>query len=833
MSLGRCIPDMVKRGEIDAARGKRMAELFAELETYYRQSMGPDAAAAEASEATLRQLAAEARLKKRQTLLQVNRQREALKDLDRYSGGMSWAAIRALLDRDSNAPYANVVKRAEQIVFQSHATMRDFIQRHRRDFAGKPRDPDGMRNVVREMHGQASGDEVARSMAKWIGETIENLRQRFNAAGGNIGKLDHWFPHRWSPLLVRGVDRDTFVGVLMPELDRARIIDRRTGVAMADDALRTMLGEVYETIRTDGLTGDPSAALTGPGKLANQRAEHRVLHFRDADAWLRVNDRFGAERNPFNALIGHIDGMAQDIAMMERLGPNPDATMRYLMDAVAKKRAGEADPRALLKIGGGRGYTEKMYRYLKGEGRTLVQPESLLYGPPMWVTRAVEGGKNLTTATKLGSAAVSALTDLGTQRMAAKLNGLPQADILSGYLKQLNPASSADRELAIELELGMRDAAHSLSSLMRWGIETDRAGWTAVLADDALRLSGLNKLTEAGQRAFGMTALRELARQRSNEWGALPRAFREGLERYGIDATDWPTIRNAPTLDRGGASYVSARAIRERGVVGADKVAAKVMDYVLGETASAVQESSLTTRVALAAGDRGSWTNLVFGTGMQFKAFGIGLMIEQGRRATALGPKKGALYGVDLFIGATLLGAAVIQLKEIGKGKDPRPMDIPTFWGQASLQGGALSIAGDALAWMAGTYEGDKVAGYGDFLAGPLGSTVVDAQRTVQMGLPGKERQDGTRRDANPAGAAIYFARRNTPFLSSGWYTRAAWDRLVMDRLAQEYDPSFAARQAREAQRDEKNRQGRWMTVDGVERAPDWANALGNGATVQ
>lgn len=825
MSLGRCIPEMVKRGEIDAPRAKRMKELFDELEAYYAQSMGPDAAAAEASEATLKQLASEARLKKRQTLLQINRQREALRDLDRYSGGASFAAVRGLLDRDTNAPYANVVKRTEQIVFQAHADLRDFIQRHRRDFFGQPKDPETLRNVVREMHGQSTGDGSAKAAAGAIGDVAEKLRQRFNAAGGNIGKLDHWYPHSWSPLLVRKVSQDDFVAAMMPELDRARILDARTGAPMADKALRTMLEGIYETIRTDGLTGDPSAALRGPGKLANQRAEHRVLHFKDADAWLRVNDRFGAERNPFNAIIGHIDGMARDIAMMERLGPNPDATMRYLLDAVAKKRAGEAEPRALLKIGGGRTYTEKMYRFLKGEGRQLVEPDSLLYGPPMWVTRAVEGGKNLTTATKLGSATISAGTDLVTQRRAARLNGLPQTAILEQYLRQLNPASAADRELAAELELGMRDAAQSLSSLMRWGIETDRAGWTAVLADTSIRMSGLNKVTEAGQRAYGMVALRTLARHRAIPWDEVPALLRESLERYGIGATDWPTIRNAPTIDRGGRSYVSARAIRERGTVGSDAVAAKVMDWVLGETASAVQESSLTTRVALAAGDRGSWSNLIFGTGMQFKAFGIGLMIEQGRRAMALGPTKGGLYGIDLFIGATLFGAAIIGLKEVSKGKDPPPMDNATFWGRASLQGGALSIMGDVLGWMAGTYEGDRVGGYGDFLAGPLGSTVVDVQRAAQMALPGKERQDGSQREANPAGGAIYLARRNTPFLSSGWYTRAAWDRLVMDRLAEEYDPSFADRQAREAKRDATNRQGHWLTKDGVKRAPEWENA--------
>ncbi|PJN92612.1 hypothetical protein CNY89_28190, partial [Amaricoccus sp. HAR-UPW-R2A-40] len=40
---------------------------------------------------------------------------------------------------------------------------------------------------------------------------------------------------------------------------------------------------------------------TGGGKmLANRRADRRVLHFRDADAWMAYNDRFGAA-DPFRS----------------------------------------------------------------------------------------------------------------------------------------------------------------------------------------------------------------------------------------------------------------------------------------------------------------------------------------------------------------------------------------------------------------------------------------------------------------------------------------------------------------------------------------------------
>lgn len=822
MSLGNCIPGMVKRGEVDAARGARMKELFDELEPFYRRSMGPEAAAAEASEATLRQLAAEQRLKKRQTLLQINRQREAVKDLDRYRTGAGFGAIRAMLDRDSNAPYSNVTIRTQQIVYQAHAQMREFLERHSRNLLGKPRDPDGLRNVVREMHGQDSGDAVARTAAQGIRELFDTLRQRFNAAGGNIGKLENWFPHRWSPTLVRKVSRDAFVDAIMPELDRARIFDNRTGAPMADDPLREMLGGIYETVRTNGLTGDPSAALRGAGKLANQRAEHRVLHFKDADAWLRVNDQFGGERNPFNAIMSHVDGLAQDIAMMERLGPNPDATMRYLLDHVAKKAAQSEDPKALDKLGGGRAFTEQMYRYLKGEGRQLLQADTLLHGPPLWFVRGFEGALNLTTAMKLGSAPLSALSDVGTQMMTRRFNGLPAVKTLRSYLSQLNPASAEARNIAIELELGMRDAAHSLSTLHRWGVDADRAGWTAVVADDVLRISGLNKLTEAGQRAYGMDTLADLARQRSTAWEKLPAKLREGLARYGVDKADWTAIRQAPTLDRGGRSFISAGNVRDSGTLGSDAAAAKLMDFVYGETAAAVQEASLTTRAVLAPGDRGTWKNMTARMVSQFRAFGIGLIIEHGRRAMALGPKRGALYAAEFFIGMTVLGAAVMQLRELAKGKDARPMDTAEFWSDAVLQSGGLGIVGDVL----GSFSLDRVDGWAELMVGPLGSQVKDVLVATKMALPGKQKKDGTRREANPVGAALYLARKDTPGLSTWWHTRAVWEQVVLDRLAAQYDPDYEKKQKRQTDRDIKNRQGRWLSQGAIQRAPDLGNAL-------
>jgi hypothetical protein len=97
----------------------------------------------------------------------------------------------------------------------------------------------------------------------------------------------------------------------------------------------------------------------------------------------------------------------------------------------------------------------------------------------------------------------------------------------------------------------------------------------------------------------------------------------------------------------------------------------------------------------------------------------------------------------------------------------------------------------------------------------------------IRTALPGKERKDGTRRDPNPGGAAVHFAKRYVPG-SNLWYLRAAWERMVIDQL----DAQFSNTHERDAKRREtrltKNHQGQWWKSDDPmpDRAPDWGNVV-------
>lgn len=819
MSLGNCIPGMVERGEIDRARAKRMTELFERLEGEYSRTMSPEAAAAHASEETLKQLAAQSALKKRQTMMQVASQKRALADMDQFKGGSGYAAIRAMMDSDARAPYENVVRRAEAIEFQAQTDLSGFIQRHRRNFLGKPKDREGIFDVVRELHGQGTGNARAKVFADAITETLEGLRLRFNAAGGNIGKLKGWgITHTHDPLRVRSAGYAKWRTDILKELDTAAMRDPDTGGRITEERLSDLLRNTYEAIRTGGLVGEADASFAGQRKLANTRAEHREFVFRDGDAWMRYDRAYGTG-NPFTAIMGHVKSLSTDIAALERFGPNPDATVRFLLDSVdlAEAQSAKLRPGAVTGTSGGRDRTEKLWGYLKGDYNIPVLADGWLERPSYVGLKTLAGTRDLLTASLLGSSPLSAISDLNTQAMTRKLNGMPPTKALAGYLRQLNPASSRDRKLAIRLGLGMRDASQALLGLSRYYGETHGPQLTSVIADDVLRVSGLNKWTEAGQRAFGLDLLGTLGDNRAVTFDRLTPTLRASMERYGIGKREWNAIRNAEPERLDGGAWVNARNIEDR------EAAGRLMDMVLSETVAAVQESTANARAMILGATRpGTIQGELLRNSFQFKGFAVSLLITQGQRMAALGPWNAARYGAQFFIGMTMFGAAIIQLREIAKGRDPRPMDNSEFWADAAFQGGGLGIFGDIV----GSFQSDRISSVAEFALGPVYGLTMNTRQAIRASLP-SEREDDSVREGNPGGAAIRMAKRYTPG-GNLWYLRAGYERMILDQLSAEIDPDYLSSQARMEQWARQNGQEYWWRPGEAApaRSPDFANVM-------
>ncbi len=829
MSLGACIPDLLAKGQISQAQAEEMERLFGQ----YRRQFAREAPAAAddlASEAALAALERQKAETLRRQLLQVKSQRQAWLAMQTYGKGAGGLAVldpdrpenlaeaaQGLLARRELAPYRNVEHLQRAIRGRAHATVRDLLQKHSRDILGRVRDRAGTEDILREARGQATGNAAAKELAGAWKEAAEYLRRRANAAGASIGKVEDWgVPQAWNSQTVGDAGFDQWFADVAPLIDRARMVDRDSGAPLEDEAFRDLMGDIYETIRTDGWASRQPGAR-GKGSLAKRIGQERILHFTDADGWLAVAGKYGTSDGVFDAMMKHIDLMARDIALMEILGPDPAGTIKFIGDAIEKRAA--LDGRASHKDAAyqGRRQLERLFETASGaNGR----PENAA------LAKFAGGLRAWQVATKLGSATLSTTSDQATQAIARRFNGLPILKGLDTQLRLLNPANVEDRALAMRMMLVAEEASQMAAGQARMTGEELTGEISRRLAETTLRISGLNAVTQAGRWAFGMDFWAAAASWRGRSFDQLEAPFRNMFLRHGLGEAHWEAIRAAPLYSERGADWVLPENIAQAGI------ADDIVQMVLREMDMAVPVAGLDVRAAIeSAAPKGTPLGEIIRTGFQFKAFPVTIMLQQYRRMMALSNGWDRLgYAVQVGIGTTLMGAAALQLKAIAKGEDPRPMidqDDPArtadFWGRALVQGGGLGIFGDFLSNSTNSFGQD----FSDVLKGPAFQT-ADNIAKLAIGQPSAALKG---ENTNPGRAAIRLIKSETPVIGSLWYTRLLYERSMIDSLQELVDPDAQAAFRDRVRRVEKEgREYYWEPGGGLDdaRAPDVGGVLSN-----
>ncbi len=807
MSFKDCIDNGEAEGVIPKERADRARADYDQYHEQLRLDYGPDAAA-EAARRVFAEIEAEAARRRRLKLLQAEKAgalgklQQAFTDLQGRDNPGEFM-VNVIEDIGGKAGTSTVNGRYKAVLGRAHGLMQAAITKFERDALGRTRNRAALEDVVREAFGRDTGSAEAKALAAAWGEAAEMLRRRFNAAGGEIGKLEDWgMPQMHDAISVARAGRDEWKRVITPMLDRERMIDRTTGQPFTDEKLSLALDEAYETIRTNGWVRRTPGFGGGAGKsLANQRADHRFLIFRDADDWLAYQSRFG-DSDPFAAMMHHLDQLARDVASLEILGPNPRATLTYLGENAqrleALKGTGEGGARAAGPVRQAR----TMYDLFVGAQNVPVNAK---------FARAVGATRDYLTSAMLGSASLSAVTDIKTQRIARVMAGSRNNGVIRDIVRTLSPADPEHRRLAIRSGLIAEGAAQHGMAYARYFGELNARGFTRWLADSTLRWSGLSPFTQAGRWAFGMEMLGNLADRAGRSIADLEagdgadQRFVELLRRHQLDGA-WDEIRaTAPYEPEKGAKFIRPEdiAAREDLLPGrADHLADRVLEMIAGETEFAVPTASLRGRAILAGPTRpGSVARELLNSVAQFKSFPTTVMYllhtrtMQERRLN--GDGSAAMYAAGVIFGMTLYGALAVQLKNVANGRDPQDMTDPRFWGAATIQGGGLGIMGDFL------FASESRAGTGlsTTLAGPLGGFAGDTLSltvgNVAQAVRGEETRAG--RDA------VRYARRYTPAFSSLWYARAAYNRMVLDNLQRLADPEadqYFRRQRRNRQRN-------------------------------
>lgn len=818
-SIAKCLDDKVKAGLLSRDKAEEALQLIKKYEAEYGRSMNQSAAEAAAAARAAEELTEAARRKKRDLALQTRAVKEAVDQAQNHPKGL-YAGIAAVFARDWHNLFGNtsVEARIKTVQRDLYRHLGAMIETYRSRKLGLTQDQAGLANVVRALYGENVEDAAASAAAKAWSATTDYAADRFNAAGGHLAKRSDWrLPQRMEPARVKG-QRDQWIAYMTEawQAGRLKVRDFETGGSVSPLRLAEILDQAYERIASNGAS-DINPGVAGGTKLANARLEHRVFEWASADAWLDMNRKWGRGDGGIHAtLMGHIEGMARDIAMLEKLGPNPDLTARYLIDLARKKGVGG------LKV-----YNlEAIWEHLSGRVNQPVSANlaNLAGGTRAWLTSA-----------QLGSATISSVTDFQTLRQTATWNGLPQMRLMQRYVETL-AGSKGSKALAARTGLIAEGAVHAIKASMRHEADAEIGGFTAngllgslseayavsgaKAAEVVLRGSALTIHTDAARQAFGHEFLAFLADMADNGFDRLAPALQRSFGAYGITPDMWNAIRQGVETTEGVAFISPAK------LEGIDARAGRqLMDMILTEMDYAVPTPGARERSWLfGKSRRGTFVGEFLRSAAQYKSFPVTMLTTSTMRQLQAVRRDGRwLWAIDSAIGVTLLGGLAVQMKQIGLGKDPRDMTDPRFLGAAFMQGGGAGIMGD---FFYASLNRSQAGFWMTMTGGPTAKFVDDA-----IGLTGHNLQGIVAdEDTNFGRELARFVRNYTPG-SSLWYSRLAIDRLMWNRLQDMLDPRASGAFRRMEQRARKEYgQGYWWRpgVTNPERAPDLGAALGD-----
>jgi hypothetical protein len=807
-------------GGITREQAQRARTLFDELEQQYQGRMNRAAAQQQAARDTFNSIRNDAIERRRRNGLMAVAYRQIKNNLDSFRnarGEVDYAqaasALFAPLEAGQPVKYPDVETRQAAYRARAHRQLAELLVTFNPNLLGKTRNKAKLKNLVYEVFGKDTGDASAREMAQsWI-KVAEQMRLDFNRVGGRIAKrLDWGLPQFHDRLKVGKVTENEWIDYVVPRLDLTKMIDETTGLPFTEQTVRIVLKDVYETITTDGMNKFiPGKIHQGKGlSMANRRMDHRFLVFQGPEEWIDYQTKFGND-NPYDVMFGHINSMARDTAILEIFGPNPRAMIDHIKGLVSKQMGKDKAKGANAKL-------DNLYLATTG---AINSPINEKFANTMATIR------NLNVAAHLGSAILSAVTDVNYGRMARRMNGLPQIRTMTDYFRSLRAMSSKERaKVGIRMGLIADGWVGLANKQMRYLGEINGPEVTRRIADGVIRASFLSAHTTAGRWAFGMSFYGELADNAAKTFDQLPPAMQRSMQKYNIGSDKWDIIRTTPRYEFEGADFIRPEDIASRTDINpqvARELDFTLLELVSAETEFAVPSGGIRTRLALTGGaPRGTIIGELAESFAQYKNFGVQLVNTHIMRSMSQpGIRRKGIYFADLLISTTIMGAFALQMKEISKGRDFRPMDNPEFWIAAMLQGGGLGIYGDFL--VADVDRFDR--GLATAVAGPTVGFISDVRKlTIGNAI---ELIKGE--DTNIASDMLQFASRNLPGTSL-WYLRLGLERLVYNRLETWIDPNKAYTKRRRLQTRMKREYGQdywWKPgTSKPDRAPDIENIL-------
>lgn len=667
-----------------------------------------------------------------------------------------------------------------------------------------------IRQVLR---GETVADPLATKAGEIINKWFETARLRENRAGSWIGKReDYGGGQSHDARKVWKAGFDDWYHFVAPLLDTARTMREAADLINPEPFLRDVWNGIAANLHERSSGGEFTGLhkYMGPANLGQGRSAPRVLHFKDAAAAQTYNERFG-NGSLMESVISRLERGARATAMMETLGPNPEAMLQRWQKDLSKQAEDRGDAKQARAIMDK--HIDNLFAEVSGRTRgTNPGGQELAY----WAS----GLRALESMSKLGAATLSSFGDIATVAAELRYQGRgfldSYAEAFAGLLR--GRGAPETRIIADLLGVGFEGIVGGVHARFH---STDGAvGKASRLLNLFFRFNGLNWWTDAHKTTSGLMTARYMALEAPNAWDKLRPETQRLLTQYDIGKDGWNVLRKAG-LAKGedGTQFLTPAAIRNLDVTDFAKVAGKrYADIGLGTRALEEARDRLATAYQALIVDRADFAvptpgareraMMNFGTErgtvlgealrfvMQFKAFPLAMISRvAGREVAAAGGynMSAARRMGELILQLTAMGYLSMAAKDFVRGKEPPdPSNVNTFY-RAMTQGGGLGIYGDFILG-----EHDRFGrSPAETALGPVAGTGGDIVKLLNKAIRGEA----------DAAEGLRFAVQNTPFLNL-FYTRPILDYFVLHPIYESLKPGYTARIQREAEK--RYGQGYW-----------------------
>jgi hypothetical protein len=629
-----------------------------------------------------------------------------------------------------------------------------------------------MRNTIREVFGETTGNADAQKFAKGWKKQNDELIERYGKAGGDIRVREDWkLPQSHDRERMRAMGMDTWVKTIKDLLDLEKMgktmRNQADTDAMKADNMHWALEDSFRNITT-GHIGNKTKAV------ADNMKDSRFLIFKDSESWLKYQEILG-EPNIYASMLGNVDTMARNIGLMETFGPDPYKGFDDLSLQATK----------MSPVGGK--FTDRGHNLTRARSTfELLSNQNTVEGYELGgfdagIANSLTNIRNAQVASKLGSAVLSTLSDVVFTGQTARYNGLPVVKTLVKTVANAISSTARDLPTGIDGKGGVRKWAQDFGFGAEYALDRSFLSYdymqssgnmrTRLAAESVMQMSGMNTWTHSARATFQYEMAVGLSRMADS--GVLKPKVVRALARYGITADDWELMRASKRTSYKGQDMLDPRKMTP-------ELATKYVGMVDGEMGMAVPTPDARVRSQMTFGQKSGTPMGELTRGLtQFHSFNATVLMNNLTRMVS-GKFSGNMDRYSQMVAmaatATILGAVVIQTKELLNGKETMDWDDPKLWARGVAQSGLGSYIGDFYAKEAMGYSNTSPLDYAG--GAPVAYATALAKAASADTMEEKIK------------ILAKFTSKEIPFQNL-WYSKLATDRLLLDRVRRMTDPKY------------------------------------------